>query len=438
MAISYVGGVQGGRAGSTGTTTQSISGTLTGGSNTSPSQGDLILVWLSVGADTTAATGQTITGNTSGAYSNDALQSQLGTTYDAYSRLNWQFAGATPDTTLTIPSSGSARNAQRWAVHVFRGVDPTTPWDTASTTASGTASGRPNPPSITPATAGAWILWLGSSAAATGAAYTAPTDFSADWLGGTTADTADCMQGAGYYTGWASGAYDPAAISAGGTTGAADSWVAKTAVLRPAPSAYTLTAQHGSYTYTGQSATLLKTKVIVASQGSYTYTGQTATLLRSRLVTAQNGAYTYTGQTATLLRSKRIEANHGSYAYSGQDAILLRSKAIVAQHGSYALSGQSADITYTPAVTGYTLTAQHGTYALNGQDATLTKGLVLTAQHGSYALSGQDATLLKTKVVVAQTGSYAIAGQSATISYSGAPPAAQDGEYILRRRRRRM
>jgi hypothetical protein len=161
------------------------------------------------------------------------MQSITTVTYDTYAALNWQFMGATPDTTITIPSSGNARNAQRWAIHVFRDVDSTTPWDVTSTTASGTATGRPNPPSINPSTAGAWVLWLGSSAAGTGSAYTAPTDFAADWLGGTQVDTADCMNGFGYYTGWTTGAYDPAAITAGGTTNAADSWVAKTSVLRP-------------------------------------------------------------------------------------------------------------------------------------------------------------------------------------------------------------
>lgn len=232
MAISYVGGVAGGRAGSTSTTTQSISGTLTGGSDTSPSVGDLVVVWCSAGADTTAAPDQAVSGNNNGAYSNEAQQSQLGTTYDAYSMLNWMVQSSV-DTTITIPSSGSARNAQRWAIHVFRDVDTSNPWDVASTTASGTASGRPNPPSIDPSSSGAWILWLGSSSAATGAAYTAPTDFATNWLGGTQVDTADCMNGFGYYTGWTSGTYDPAAITAGGTTNAADAWVAKTAVLKP-------------------------------------------------------------------------------------------------------------------------------------------------------------------------------------------------------------
>ena len=50
MAISYVGGVVAQRAGATSTTTQSINGTLTGGSNTAPSVGDLIVATLVVGS----------------------------------------------------------------------------------------------------------------------------------------------------------------------------------------------------------------------------------------------------------------------------------------------------------------------------------------------------------------------------------------------------
>lgn len=143
---------------------------------------------------------------------------------------------ATPDTTITIPSSGNARNAQTWAVHVFRGVDPTTPFDGVATVyASGTATGRPNPGAITPATAGAWILRAEASAAGTGAAYTAPTNESTNYRTRSEVDTYDSMIGFGYYTGWTSGSYDPAAISAGGTTGATDSWVAETMVLRPEP-----------------------------------------------------------------------------------------------------------------------------------------------------------------------------------------------------------
>ena len=463
MAISYVGGVAGGRAGNTVTTTQSINGTLTGGSNSSPSAGDIVVIWCSSGADTSAAPNQTVSGNTSGTYNTETQQSQLGTTYDSYAQLNWMVQGSTPDTTITIPSSGSIRNAQRWAIHVFRGVNQTTPWDVTSTTASGTASGRPNPPSITPSTAGAWILWLGHSSAATGTAYTAPTGFSTNWLGNTTADTADDMDGFGYYTGWTSGAYDPAAISAGGTTNAADSWVAMTAVLKPAANNYTLTAQGGSYSKTGSSASILRSKSITASGGSYALTGASAGVNRNRVLTtsggsysltgssaditytassinakvswvqlelpeattsnsyvltASGGAYTITGASVSIYRNKSILATGGTYSLTGQSAIVLRSKRLGALGGSYIYTGQQVNITYGALSNNYQLTAQGGSYSLTGANANVTKSKLLIAGGGTYTLTGADALLVRGRVLIANGGSYSVTGGSANISWS--------------------
>jgi hypothetical protein len=232
MPITYVGGVTGGRAGSVSTTTQSLSTTLTGGSNTSPSAGDLVVVWCCTAWDTTAATSQTISGNNNGAYSNLTFQS-ANDTYDAGAQLNYKIQGSTVDTSITIPSSASIRNAQRWVVHVFRGVDSATPLDVTSVPASGIDTGRPDPAGITPTTVGAWIAAYYTSAAQTGTAYTAPSELSG-WLGNTTSDTVDCMNGGGYYSSWTTGEYNPQAITAGGTTNAADSWVAMTIALRPA------------------------------------------------------------------------------------------------------------------------------------------------------------------------------------------------------------
>lgn len=75
----------------------------------------------------------------------------------------------------------------------------------------------------------------------------------------------------------------------------------------PTPISYTLSGITGSYTYTGQSATLTVAKKLSGTTGSYTYTGQSATLTYTAgsSSTAYNlsgttGSYTYTGQSATL------------------------------------------------------------------------------------------------------------------------------------------
>jgi hypothetical protein len=153
------------------------------------------------------------------------------------------------------------------------------------------------------------------------------------------------------------------------------------------PGAYELIAQVGSYTLTGQSATLLKTNLLTANNGSYTLTGQSADLTWASAgayeLTAQAGSYSLTGQTADLTWAAPgayvLTAQAGSYALTGQSATLLKSNLITASNGSYTLTGQSATLTWA-AANAYVLTAQAGSYALNGQNATLTNsGEVITA-----------------------------------------------------------
>jgi hypothetical protein len=117
--------------------------------------------------------------------------------------------------------------------------------------------------------------------------------------------------------------------------------------------AYTLTADAGIYTLSGQAATLTKSKLLTADAGSYSIAGQTATLSWSSpgtyTLTADAGSYTMSGQTATLLKSNVLTASAGAYSLSGQDATLTKAAAaaytLTANAGSYILQGQSAVLT---------------------------------------------------------------------------------------------
>jgi hypothetical protein len=114
----------------------------------------------------------------------------------------------------------------------------------------------------------------------------------------------------------------------------------------PPSVAYTITANNGSYTVTGQSASLLRSKVVTANYGSYAVTGQSASLLRSKVLNANNGSYTVTGQSATLLRSKALSANYGVYTITGQSATLSKGRFLLGDYGTYGVTGQNAVITY--------------------------------------------------------------------------------------------
>lgn len=109
-------------------------------------------------------------------------------------------------------------------------------------------------------------------------------------------------------------------------------------------------------------------------------------------LTADAGSFTLSGQDATLSKSRILAADAGSFTLSGQDAALSRSYNVDGGAGAFTLTGQDATLTYTPAGS-YTLVADAGAFTLTGQDATLLKTRILTADAGSFSLSGQSATL---------------------------------------------
>lgn len=232
MAITYVGGQSGKRAGSTSAT--DINFSLSGGIDTLPREGDLVVIGVSVGAADTNNPSCSISGYT--ALTQLLSTDQIFVSYQHSTSLNvsYKFMGSTPDTLFSLPSSGSANNGQTYTIQVFRGVNSSTPLDVTPTSALGENTTRCNPASITPTTIGAWILICGGGAALTiSAAYTAPANYTV-FLTQAQADTTDSVIGSGYRdTAWSSGAEDPAGYT-GGSTSADSSWACYTIALRPA------------------------------------------------------------------------------------------------------------------------------------------------------------------------------------------------------------
>jgi hypothetical protein len=199
--------------------------------------------------------------------------------------------------------------------------------------------------------------------------------------------------------------------------------------------AYTLTAAAGSYTLSGQTASLKKGSLLTAAAGSYALTGQTATLARLLTLTASAGSYAVSGQDASLKKGSLLSAAAGAYTLTGQDVTLTysgpTSYTLTADAGSYALSGQDASLKR-----GLLVSASAGSYSLSGQDAALKRALTLTAGAGSYSLSGQDAALKRGLLLSASAGSYAVGGQDIGMSYSGQLSIAA-AYYVVKARRRR-
>ena len=462
MAITYVGGTSG--TGTGASYTVSLNGTLTGGSNSSPSAGDLILVFT--GEANSASVTSTCSGNTSGSYSTIMAHQNSPDTHDANLDSFYKFAGATPDTTLTITrGNNNTTYGSATVVHVWRGVNSTNPFNVTPTVASGTNGSAANPAAITPTRAGSIVVYCGhaSQVAASGTAFTTagtnPVSVKGD------GSTGDAITMVSSYTAWTSGAYDPAAFT-GSTTTTALAWVAVTLVIIPKD--YPLTANSGSYTYTGSSITVNRNRALTASSGSYTYTGSSAditkgsalnhraltadpgsytitgssavlfkgrpltasagsyvltgnsvTISRNRVLTTTTGSYTYTGSSATILKNRSLTTQVGSYSITGSSATISRNRVLVASSGSYTYTGSSATITYTQAVINYSITALAGSYSISGSSATILKSKHIDASSGSYILTGQQAVISKNRTLNALAGAYHISGGSIVIQKTG-------------------
>lgn len=151
-------------------------------------------------------------------------------------RMFYKKMGSSPDTGVTVDVAPSSGKIGVVIVRAYRGVDPTTPFDVSTVFLSANNTGNPFVSSITPVTAGAvGVNLCGGSDAVPGDAATAgPTGWD-NFL------TDNNVNGGVFYGqlascdffGWTSGAIGGAAY-AGVNTGAIESRVGATFVLRPA------------------------------------------------------------------------------------------------------------------------------------------------------------------------------------------------------------
>ena len=223
LSLEYVGGTS-----CTGTSaTYSCSLTsLTGGSGSSPQEGDLVIVVTGWASTADGDPGVNTTGYTEVAdlYGND--------TRDANLSVNWKIMGSTPDTSVTVRGFNNAANGGATVIHVWRNANSTTPMDVTPTTATGKNGAYPDSPSITASTSGAYVLTVGlGTGDTTPQTFTAPTGYgnaiSVAGAGSTMSAIAVIASKA-----WTSGAEDPGAWGGGEST-TSDSWAAASLAIKP-------------------------------------------------------------------------------------------------------------------------------------------------------------------------------------------------------------
>ena len=138
--------------------------------------------------------------------------------------------------------------------------------------------------------------------------------------------------------------------------------------------------------------------------GGGTSTGYRARVIELRpattayTITAASGTYSVTGNAAALKWGHKLTAESGTYAITGSDAALKWGHKVVAVSGTYAISGSTSGLQWA-----HILVAESGTYTITGNNAALSKGTIITADSGSYLLTGYDAALTTTSTGTTET-----------------------------------
>lgn len=221
--LRFVGGQTNTDVGATGT--KSINFALTGGLAATPEAGDIVLVAVTYGSNNIDRDIAVTTGYT------ELCDLFTDNSFDNNFAVFYKIMPGTPDTSFTATLPISTTEGFVCAIHVWRGVDQSTPIDVTSVTASSTTTIRPDPAAITPVTPGAVIVVAGGGSTDSGAAYT-----SSDLSNFVTAfgdDTYDSSIGMGSYA-WTSGSFNPAQFAGGGMDN--NTWTSNsiTIALRPA------------------------------------------------------------------------------------------------------------------------------------------------------------------------------------------------------------
>jgi hypothetical protein len=222
--IEYVGGTTGITA-TGGTWTVSLT-SLSGGLATSPSIGDLVVVYYGIAgtgdnvSPIVVSTGYELLATRGADDDNDA---NLGVSYKVLS---------TAETEVVLDGSGgSSFNSGAVAVYVLRGAEGRYSNSFNIVTASGINSVLCDPPAITPVNPGSVILAGGVGAHTLGTATFSSSDLTSFISAGANASR-DATIGLGYAD-WTSGTFNPAAFTFSAADSSAASWAAATMAVSP-------------------------------------------------------------------------------------------------------------------------------------------------------------------------------------------------------------
>lgn len=214
-----------------------------------------------------------------------------------------------------------------------------------------------------------------------------------------------------------------------------------------AAAGYTLTAEKGTFTFTGIAAGLRAERKVVAAAGAFVMNGQSASLERGYEVLSEKGTFTLSGQPAALRVARRVAANAAAFNLTGVAARLIQARQMDADAGAFVLDGKPAILRYSRRVAanvgvfnlaGVAAILRHekkiaaalGVFALDGKAAGLRAGRKVVASQGAFVLTGNAVGLRRTARLLASTGVYTLVGQAARL-LQGHKIVASNGTFIF-------
>ncbi len=179
--------------------------------------------------------------------------------------------------------------------------------------------------------------------------------------------------------------------------------------------AYELTAEAGSFAFTGSDAGTVALRLLTASVGSFALTGNAALTVALRRDAEAAGAFSRTGQDAGLTATRILYAR--PFEKTGQ----LGFGAL----GEYGL-GQADDdataafrVNFHPAELTFarnSLTASAGAFSLTFVDAALDRFLGIRGDVGTIAVTFNAASLRHNRVLIATSAQYTISSGSSELA----------------------
>lgn len=147
--------------------------------------------------------------------------------------------------------------------------------------------------------------------------------------------------------------------------------------------------------------------VLGAARGTFTATGQAATLRRSNAPTSDVGTFALTGQSATFVAGRNLRSSAGAFVLTIAGVI----QTLEAFRGSFDVTRNAANLIYNPVTE--KLSAAGGVFSLTSDDVDFFWNRPFTAAAGTFAVSGQDATFTRPLRLYIDAGNFTFSGRSA-------------------------